>query len=57
MRRPGCFVFDKKFEFAKFIDRQNQSVQKRLCQYVCLPYPYPLRASGLTVWFNASISA
>ena len=41
------FVLDKKIEVAKFIDRQNQSVQKRLILYVCLPCLCP---SGLPVF-------
>ena len=36
MRRSRCFVFDNQFEVAKFLWRQNQSVQLRLiCIYVC----------------------
>ena len=30
MRRSRCFVFDNQFEVAKFLWRQNQSVQLRL---------------------------
>ena len=35
MRRFRCFVFDNQLEVAKFLRRQNQSVQLRLlCIYV-----------------------
>ena len=39
--------FDNQFEVAKFLWRQNQSVQLRLIPYVCLPNLCP---SGLSVW-------
>ena len=32
--RPRCFVFDNPFEVAKFLQRQNQSVQLRL--FICM---------------------
>ena len=36
--RPRCFVFDQSFEFSRFLERQNQSVQLRL---LCIcPHPY-----------------
>ena len=34
MRRSRCFVFDNLFEVAKFLWRQNQSVQLRLIPYM-----------------------
>ena len=40
MRRSRCFVFDNQFEVAKFLWRQNQSVQLRL---ICI-YVYPTSA-------------
>ena len=40
-------VIKQQNRLAKFIDRQNQSVQKRLLPYVCLPNLCP---SGLSVW-------
>ena len=49
MRRSRCFVFDNQFEVAKFLWRQNQSVQLRLIPYICLPNLCP---SGLSVWYR-----
>ena len=37
MRRFRCFVFDNQLEVAKFLRRQNQSVQLRLFMYTCPP--------------------
>ena len=37
MRRSRCFVFDNLFELARFLLRQNQSVQLRLL-YVYVPH-------------------
>ena len=44
--RSRCFVFDRKFEFARFTYRQNQSVQLRLFMSVCLIPPTLSRAFG-----------
>ena len=44
--RSRCFVFDRKFEFARFTYRQNQSVQLRLFMSVCLIPPTLQRAFG-----------
>lgn len=37
MRRSRCFVFDNQLEVAKFLRRQNQSVQLRPFMYTCPP--------------------
>ena len=37
IRRSRCFVFDNQLEVAKFLRRQNQSVQLRLFMYTCPP--------------------
>jgi hypothetical protein len=42
--RPRCFVFDNPFEVAKFLQRQNQSVQLRLLCICIMPTYHPLRA-------------
>ena len=46
MRRSRCFVFDNQFEVAKFLWRQNQSVQLRLIMYMSAQ-PLPIRAFGM----------
>ena len=49
MRRSRCFVFDNQFEVAKFLWRQNQSVQKRLLP-LCMPaQPLPIGAFGMGI--------
>ena len=45
MRRSRCFVFDNQFEVAKFLWRQNQSVQLRLIMYMSAQ-PLPIGAFG-----------
>ena len=49
--RPRCFVFDNPFEVAKFLQRQNQSVQLRL--FICMCHarfpPKGLSAKAMTV--------
>ncbi len=47
IERSRCFVFDKPFEVAKFIERQNQSVQLRLYLYVCLSHLNPFGLSAM----------
>ena len=42
--RPRCFVFDNPFEVAKFLQRQNQSVQLRLLCICIMPTYHPLGA-------------
>ena len=50
MRRSRCFVFDNQFEVAKFLWRQNQSVQLRLIPYVCMSaQPLPIEAFGMGI--------
>lgn len=46
MRRSRCFVFDNQFEVAKFLWRQNQSVQLRLIMYMSAQ-PLPIGAFGM----------
>ena len=49
MRRSRCFVFDNQFEVAKFLWRQNQSVQFRLkCIYMS-DQPLPIGAFGMGI--------
>ena len=49
--RSRCFVFDNPFEVAKFLQRQNQSVQLRL--FICMCHarfpPKGLSAKAMTV--------
>ena len=49
--RPRCFVFDNPFEVAKFLQRQNQSVQLRLfiCMYHARFPPNGLSAKAMTI--------
>ena len=48
MRRSRCFVFDNQLEVAKFLRRQNQSVQLRLIMYMSAQ-PLPIGASGMGI--------
>lgn len=47
MRRFRCFVFDNQLEVAKFLRRQNQSVQLRLFYEYMSAQPLPF---GLSAW-------
>ena len=47
IERSRCFVLDILFEFARFLLRQNQSVQLRLYLYVCLSHLNPFGASAM----------
>ena len=51
IERSRCFVLDILFEFARFLLRQNQSVQLRLYLYVRLSHlnPSGLSAMGWTL--------
>ena len=44
---PCCFVLDKQFEVAKFLRRQNQSVQLRL---LCICLPTTITPQGFRHW-------
>lgn len=43
---PRCFVFDNLFEVAKFLHRQNQSVQLRLQKCIAIPPIARMRLSA-----------
>ena len=47
MRRSRCFVFDNQLEVAKFLRRQNQSVQLCLIYVYMSAQPLPF---GLSAW-------
>ena len=46
LERSRCFVFDKPFEFAKFIERQNQSVKVRFYNICVLTHFPPIGLSA-----------
>jgi hypothetical protein len=45
--RPRCFVFDGQLEVAKFLHRQNQSVQKTPLVCMCPAIVITLRAFSI----------